>query len=322
MSEMNQIKGSNSSSSSSFTHSLQETQSVGNEVEQSIKEAVIAQSDEKFQKEAEENFSAAGINIRLQKLERRSEVKTEKAKQAKESVLVRKEDADGMADQFSGRNGNREFQLSLFLLSLLAQEIGSKLNENTAIDEIIHFVSQGMSTDGINSDPAIVDKTFEFLLEVTQYRIGQSEGSDQERLTKIYKNFESAKSKHFGNNLEAIQVAQKIIGAVDAVAQATGAPLQETLAHYRDIVHNPPDLQTLRKYYEEKGYKEMLLEFKGLSKYLGANLKRANLENPEIMQLVNTAKTMQALVNVFRQSKIQCNTVENYLESKGVIVTS
>jgi hypothetical protein len=183
MSEMNQIKGSNSSSSSSFTHSLQETQSVGNEVEQSIKEAVIAQSDEKFQKEAEENFSAAGINIRLQKLERRSEVKTEKAKQAKESVLVRKEDADGMADQFSGRNGNREFQLSLFLLSLLAQEIGSKLNENTAIDEIIHFVSQGMSTDGINSDPAIVDKTFEFLLEVTQYRIGQSEGSDQERLT-------------------------------------------------------------------------------------------------------------------------------------------
>jgi hypothetical protein len=81
-------------------------------------------------------------------------------------------------------------------------------------------------------------------------------------------------------------------------------------------------LQTLRKYYEEKGYKEMLLEFKGLSKYLGANLKRANLENPEIMQLVNTAKTMQALVNVFRQSKIQCNTVENYLESKGVIVTS
>ncbi len=305
--------------SASFTTSIKETQEAGIETEQAISEASQEVSEEKLQTEAQEN-SVMGMAIRSQKLQRKEEFKTEKAKQAQQSVLVRKEDADELADQFSGRQGNREYHLDPLLLSQLAQDLGSEITENTAPEEIINIIRKRMSVNGQDPDVSIVDKTFEFLLELTRTKLNLAVGNDKTRLTTLYQKIEVAKDQHFNSNSIAIQVAQKIIGAVDSVATMTGMTIKETLDRYREVVHNPPDLQTLRKYYESKGYKAMILELKGLNSYLGGNLKRTNLENPELAQLANAARKMQALLGVFRQAKIhQSTTMESYLELQGVL---
>src|SRR4029077_1482810 len=101
--------------------------------------------------------------------------------------------------------------------------------------------------------------------------------------------------------------------------EKTGQTVKDTLDHYRDVVHNPPDLQTLRKFYEVKGYKAMVLELKGLNTYLGGNFKRSNLESPELGQLASAARKMQALLGVFRQSKTHIPTMESYLSLNGVV---
>jgi hypothetical protein len=302
-----------------FNTSIKETQETGEALSSALIANQLDASQDKLQVEAQEN-SAAGILIRTKKLEKRQEVKTEKAKQAQHSVLVRKEEADGLADQFSQQRGNREYHLDPLLLSQLAgEDLGVGINENSEPMEIISLIRRRMTVDGQGPDVAIVDKAFEFLLQVTSRQLNQSTGADKERLEKILKKIESAKNQHFESNSIEIQVAQKIIGAVDAVVMKTGQSVKETLDRYREVVHNPPDIQTLRKFYEIKGYKAMILELKGLNSYLGGNFKRTNLDNPELAQLAGAARKMQALLGVYRQSKIHIPTMESYLHLNGVL---
>lgn len=293
--------------------SLASTQEAGNELKLELTEAVQVISEEELETEAEGN-SEKGIQILTKKLEVTKEVKTEKAKQAQESVLVRKDDADGLADGFSQRQGNREYRLDPRILSQLAEDLGIGIHENLNTDDIISFIRLRMTTiDGQSPDVSIVDKAFEFLLEATRSQAEKSTGVAKERLENIYKKIEVAKNKHFEANSVEIQVAQKIIGAVDAVVTTTGQTITETLDHYRNIVHSPPDIQALRKFYQTKGYKTMILELKGLSTYLGGNFKRANLETPEMIQLASAARKMQTLLNVFRLTKEHAKRAENYL---------
>jgi hypothetical protein len=315
---LSQLSKTNLTRLDTFASSLQETQEAGRSIEEMLKANQIAASQDKLQSEAEDN-SAMGIQIRTQKLEKKKEVKTEKAKQVQESILVRKEDADGLADGFSQRQGNREYRIDPRLLSQLAENLGIGIHENSNPDEMIAFIRRHMTIDGQSPDVAIVDKALEFLLEVAHHQLATAMGPAKERLTNIYKRLETAKFKHFENNAAAIQVAQKIIGAVDAVVEKTGQTVKETLDRYREVVHNPPDLQALRKFYESKGYKAMILELKGLNTYLGGNFKRTNLESPELSQLANAARKMQALLGVFRQSKAHIPTMESYLSLNGVI---
>ncbi len=197
--------------------------------------------------------------------------------------------------------------------------MGLKITEDTEPDEMISIIRIVMTVDGNEPDVSIVDKTFDFLLEVAQSKASTAEGAEKTRFTNIFKKIEIAKNKHFESNTIEIQVAHKIIGAVDAVATTTGMSIKETMDRYRDVVHNPPDIQSLRKYYEDKGYKGMVLELKGLNTYLGGNLKRTNLENPELAQLAGAARKMQGLLGVFRQAKVNKATMESYLELNGVI---
>jgi hypothetical protein len=302
-----------------FNASIKETQEVGEALSTTLIANQLDASQDKLQVEAQEN-SAAGILIRTKKLEKRQEFKTEKAKQAQHSVLVRKEEADGLAGQFSQERGNREYHLDPLLLSQLAgEELGAGINENSEPMEIISLIRRRMTVDGQDPDVAVVDKTFEFLLQVTSRQLNQATGVDKERLEKILKKVETAKNQHFESNSIEIQVAQKIIGAVDAVVLKTGQSVKETLDRYREVVHNPPDIQALRKFYEIKGYKSMILELKGLNSYLGGNFKRTNLDNPELAQLAGAARKMQALLGVYRQSKIHIPTMESYLHLNGVL---
>ena len=301
-----------------FNASIKETQKTGETLSTALTANQTDASQEKLQVEAQEN-SAMGILIRTKKLERKQEFKTEKAKHAQQSVLVRKEDADGLGDQFSQQRGNREYHLDPLLLSQLAEDLGEGINEKSDPGEIIALIRRRMTIDGQNPDVAIVDKAFEFLLHAASTQLGKAAEGDKERIEKIIKKLELAKEKHFESNSIEIHVAQKIIGAVDAVVANTGQTVKEALDHYRDVVHNPPDMQALRKFYETKGYKAMVHELKGLSSYLGGNFKRINLDSPELAQLAGAARKMQGILGVFRQSKIHIPTMESYLRLNGVL---
>jgi type III secretion protein W len=304
-----------------FTNSLQETQEAGKMIEEMLKANQMEASKDKLQNEAEDN-SALGIQIRTRKLEARKEIKTEKAKEAKESVLIRKEEADGLADGFSQRHGNREYRIDPRLLSQLAEDVGIGINENLHPDELISFVRRRLTVNGESPDVAIVDKALEFLLEALRVQLATAKDNAKERLENIYKKIEVAKGKYFESHAVEIQVAQKIIGAVDAVVETTGQTIKETLDRYRFLVHNPLDIHAFRKLYESKGYRELRKELDGLSSYLGGNFKRANMEGPEIAQLARSARQMQAVLGVFRQAKVQIPTMKAYLRLHDTLLDS
>ncbi len=83
-------------------------------------------------------------------------------------MLIRKEDADGLADGFSQRHGNREYRLNPHLLSQLAEDVGIGIHEYSNIDEMISFIRLRMTIDNQKPDVAIIDKAFEFLIERDQ----------------------------------------------------------------------------------------------------------------------------------------------------------
>lgn len=264
----------------------------------------------------DDDVTALGISIKTKKLERRSEMK-ERAQRVEESVLVRKEAADDLADQFSKRDDNREYHLPVEQFSRLAQELGVGLNENLSAEQMIAFLRTQMKAAATQADPAFVDKAFQFLIEVARQQAQQASGIVRERFLKIEQKLMEAQEKHFSAYRVEIQVTKKIIGAVDAVVNATGQAIQATLEHYRDIVHNPPDTVALYRHYQPQGYRAMVKEFQGLSRYLGENLKRV-LENPELGRLNTAAKKMQAILGVFKDAKVRSRVVYAYLKSQGL----
>lgn len=276
--------------------------------EESMKEAL--QTDE------------SGVNMlkhQEKELRAKKKPKVEETKGIQESVLVRKGDADALAEGFCKRQGNIEYHLAARLFSELAQSLGGKINENSQPDEIISFIRRQLTVDGQSPDAAIVDKAFEFLIEVAAGQMSKSTGETKERFGNILIKIESAKVKHFEAHAVDIQVAQKIIGAVDAVVKETGQTVKQTLDHFRDLIHNPPTLQEVRKSYEAKkgGYNEMMNEFKPLNTYLGSNFKRPDLEGPEIARLASTTRMMQAIIDVFRLTKGSLIVIEKYLNKMG-----
>lgn len=306
------------SQSSSLAAAIQQSQGARATLDARLAANQADASEDKLAADAEKSATVA--IKRSTKLVAKAEVKTEKAKRAQESVLVRKEDADELADQFSKRQGNREYQLNPSRLSLLAIGIGKEIHEATDVNEMIALIRSRMTVDGQVPDVAMIDKAFEFLLDVTSWRFDRAEAVDKARLEKIYRNIEAAKNQFFSIHSVDITVAQKIIGAVDAVSHETGKNINVTLAHYRDIVHQQEiDIQTLRKQYELMPHNEMVRELKGLSTYLGANFKRNNLESAELIKLTRVARIMQAVNGVFRLARQRVQTLENYLELNGVL---
>lgn len=304
----------------SFNDSILRTQDARDFIEEALKANQADASLKKLQDEAEDN-SAMGIQVKTKRLEKDQKLKSEKAKRVQESVLVRKDDADGLADGFARRQGNREYRMNPSLLSQLAENIGIGIHEKSQPEDLIFFIRNEMTTvDGEIPDCAILDKAFEFLLEVTKNQLTQAEGTVKERFEGIQKQLETAQSKHFEKNAAEIQVTRKIIGAVDAVVETTGQTVKETLVHYRDIVHNPTELQTLWKYYLEKFkgndqeiYDRIDKELSGLSTYLGGHFKRSNMESPELAQLASAVKKMQAIRGGHRQATLEKNTMKIFV---------
>ncbi len=307
-----------------FLYSIKETQESGATLNTNLKAGQLDANQDALQKEAENNHSALAIANKHKNLKLRSEEsKLEKVKRV-ESVLVRKEEADSFAEHFSKREENQRYisiGLDPKLLSQLAyEELGRGITDHTPPDEIITLVRQRMmSVDGAPPAAIIVDKALEFLLKMTEKKIHTFQGEEKTRLTNIQHQIEAAKKTYESLNEVELRLTPELVEAADTISQSTKESIRETFDRCREIVHQPPDLQALRKYYEEKGYKAMVLELKGLSAYLGGNFKRKNLDNPELAQLASAAKKMQALLGVFRQSKIYLSSMESYLELSGML---
>lgn len=307
---------------SAFSESIKETLEVSQTAATEIMESAQDDSEKDLQTEQSENTFAHIPSKQLKKSKSES-VKVERAKNVQESILVRKEDADGLADQFSQRQGNREYRLDPRLLSaLLTDELGVSINAEADEEALIAAVRAKLTVNGQNPDVAMVDKALEFLLESSRAQLPKIVGPAKEQLGRIIAKLETARYYYRETHAVEIRVAEKIIGAVDAAVETSHQNIHETLGRYREMVHTPPDLQTLRKAYEAKGYKYMMLELKGLSAYLGANLKREHLENPELFQLASSARKMQALLQVFRQAKNSIPAMESYLAAQGLWATA
>lgn len=299
-----------------FKQSLIESREAASDLKMMLEANQVEGSQEDLQKELEK---LAEYTIKTKAPQRRAKVKIEKSKEVSESRLIRKEDADEMADQFSGRDDNKAYNLDAKRLGLLAfEELGISINETSDPNDIVEIVRDRMSGKGEVIDPALLDKGLEFLLFVTAAQMKNAVPHVKERLERIHNRIETAKINHYKENAQAIEVAGKIIGAVSAVVESTGMTTKEVLANYREIVHNPPELQQLRKHFESKGYRAMKLELKGLSGYLGQNFKRGNIENAELSQLAKAARKMQALDGVFKLAKEQSvHFLLAYLKNNG-----
>lgn len=316
MSDMANISRDIAAHETQFAAGLQGTQKAGDSVNASLAANTAEVSEERLQGETD-NAEMASIPTKQAAIAAREQTKTKKAEQAQESVLVRKDqDEGGLSGEFSQRQGNKEYHLDPLLLKKIEEELGKEINEKTEPKKIIEIIRDRLTVKGQIPDPAFVDKAFEFLIEAAQDKLNKSSAAGKPALTETLTHIIEAKNAHATDHAAEIQVAQRIIGAVDAVVESTGQPVKAALDRCREVVHNPPDIQALRKYYEGIGLKAMMLELKGLNSYLGGNLKRTNLDNPELAQLAGAARKMQGILGVFRQAKAHFETMVSFLKLK------
>ncbi|MGO8728375.1 MAG: hypothetical protein ACLQK8_17000 [Streptosporangiaceae bacterium] len=67
-------------------------------------------------------------------------------------------------------------------------------------------------------------------------------------------------------------------------------------------------------------FKKLQLELRALSEFIRPDLKRSNIENPELARIAGAVRKMQALLGVYRQSKAHIRTMESYLELNGILL--
>ncbi len=316
-----------------FTSGIKATLESEKVLDTELAENATVASAQDLKQELDEN-STMGMTLRNKKLEKpEKSVKIEKAQRVQESVLVRKDEADGFAESFSQRDGNRQYQMDKLKLSELAQQLGEGITENTSFEDILKLLQEKLNRfDPLTNallppDVSELDKAFEFLLEVTQYKMNRATGDTKERLARLLKHLKEAKDTHFKANEAAIKTAQNIIEVASGVMSETGRSAGQVLSQMRDIINNPLDVQGKRKHYEQNGgYEAMIKDAKGFYHVIGENLKRVKLnlateyratlpalENAELLRLNDETKTLQAATRVPIQFKLNIKTIEGYL---------
>jgi type III secretion protein W len=277
------------------TEGKESAEEVQNETE--VSQAALRQ-------EEEENTS--GLAIKSGRLRPPEKIKTERAERAQESVLIRKEEADGLADGFAGREGNRQFHLDREGLSRLLRGLGKEITSDTSADDIIALIRGNLTARGEEPDVAQVDKAFEFILEVLKNKSNNAQNEETKGpFQKLFNQISLAKSQHFEANKQNIETAQKIIDVADILIQQGERGAPETIAHVRDIVNNPQDLSTKFNFYKSKGYtfKEIKHEIDSVLSYVGAKFKTTDILPGEMSRLMDETKTLQAMLQIFRHFK-------------------
>lgn len=280
------------------------TVSLGAAAEEVREAAQQEASTEDLQTEQSEN--TMGVTAKSKKPEAPEKTKTDKVQRAQESVLVRKEEADSLADGFTKRDGNKQYHLDRDQLSRLAQSLGKEITDKTDEEEIIRLIQDNLVVAGQTPDVAQVDKTFDFLLEVAQIKMNATKNPAEKKVFQdLFNKISAAKTRHFTANQKDIETAQKIIDVADVIAEQTGREMPETLGRLRDIVYNPQDLSTKFNYYKSKGFtiREMKQEIDAVLHFVGARIKQQDVERGEMSRLIDETRTLQAILHIFRYFK-------------------
>ncbi|MDP1881225.1 MAG: hypothetical protein Q8K60_09835 [Parachlamydiaceae bacterium] len=235
-------------------------------------------------------------------------------------VLARKEEADGFAQDFTQKY--REYHLDpLLLSSLLFDELGLNIHENSSPNEIIQIVLRRLTGKaGEKVTPALIFKGLEFLISVAQRLSGNATGPEKSRLELIIEKLEAALAAYLEENAVDINDSDKIIGVVDAVVVEADTDVNDTLTRYLDVVHSQTDIQTVRKQYESQTFEKVLKEISALLKKLNKDIKDPNKENAMIAQLMKFAKQANAYVHVHYSAADELKTfVKGYVKLNQLV---
>ncbi|MFI5344522.1 MAG: hypothetical protein ACHQUC_09905 [Chlamydiales bacterium] len=246
----------------------------------------------------------------------KKETKPKGVERKEKGVFTRKEmdklekDASG----FSQGEGNREYHLPPQALIKLALRLGDSITPDTPPDELVRMIRNELAEGAKLPDVSQVDKTFDFLLEITKKKLESSTGLEAVNLEKLYQTIASTKMRHYEAFKADIEAAYNIIGAANVLVtenRTTG----ETLDHLREMINNPQDVHTKHKYYRNKSYDHKMLrtEFKLLFNYMGSLVKE-KLEKPHLKQLMEEIKVLQSILGVYRQSQREISSMVVHLD--------
>lgn len=310
-----------------FMAGLQATQKESATAEQALEANQAEASSEKLQAEQE---TTVNVSIRTTKLSApEKSAKTEKAEKAQESVLVRKEEADGLADGFSRRQGNQEYHLDPHSLSALAQDLGESLSARSTPEEMLTLINQRMSSinpkTGVREPPLAshVQKAFEFILEVAKNKLGIAPKEAKENIQSTIDHLEIAQKTFLSTHAEEIRQTEALLNLADQVVTDSGLPFKETVKEMRDMVNNPKDVQAMRKNAEvEGGYSQMIRKAKELYRYIGDALKNTRMENPEIARVIASGRELRSAIQVLYRSDAHLRAMVKYLTRNGILERS
>lgn len=309
---------------SSATASVQATLVEARETDTELKANQAEASQEKLEKEQE---TTVNVSIRTTRLERpEKSAKTEKAQKAQESVLVRKEEADALADGFSKRQNNQEYHLDPKALSALALDLEEAVRNESAPDELIRLIQDRMASvnpkTGKREPPlaAHVQKGLEFLLEVAKLKWQEADAGGKPGLQKLIDRLQIAFDKHLETNSKEIQQTEALVGLASQVTETSGADFKQTMKQMHEVVNTPRDVQAIRKQAEAKGgYNQIVFEAKNFYRYVGGALKNNRTENPEIAALITNIRQVRSAVWVLNRSTVHQQRMLTYLSKSGVL---
>ena len=309
---------------SAATASVQATLVEARETDTELRANQAEASQEKLEKEQE---TTVNVSIRTTRLERpEKSAKTEKAQRAQESVLVRKEEADALADGFAKRQNNQEYHLDSKALSTLAQDLEDAVRDESSPDQLIRLIQERMTSvnpkTGKREPPlaAHVQKGLEFLLEVAKLKWQEAEAGAKPGLQKLIDRLQIAFEKNLETNAKEIQQTEALVGLASQVTTSSGVDFKETMKQMHEVVNTPRDVQAIRKQAEVKGgYNQIVFEAKNFYRYVGGALKNHRTENPEIAALITNIRQVRSAVWVLNRSTIHQQRMLTYLTKSGVL---
>lgn len=264
--------------------------SASNEV---LKAAIAAAEAEAVEISTEAQVASQGalldeakenpVNLSVRTLKAKEPEKSDAAKKAErvqESVLIRKDESDGFADSFNGRN--KQYHLDRDQLSSLAQdltqltshlgELERDLRKDPEMTEsgirqavrqsVINFVVSNRPSDAASAQNAQlhvgqVDKTFDFLLFVMESKLKDVELQSTQKtiISKLLVDIKEAKQQFYAANKNEIDTAHKYINLADSLVEHRGetASINQALNEITEIVHNPPDFLSIFEKYQKMG---------------------------------------------------------------------
>lgn len=284
-----------------------------------LQDAIQTDSKAALATNVEEN-SVAGMLAKTKKLEPENKTDSKLIKRIEKGLFIRKE-MENLADGFCKRDNNAEYHLSVAALTRLAVSLGEVITPDTSYDELVDLIRQELTEGAKIPNAVLVDKTFDFLLEVVQVKLNQSEGLQATFLEKLYENIANVKIRHYEIYQNKIETGHHIIGAADSLV-TKNRDVSECLDHLERMIDEKQDVHTKYRYFKELGYahKDIREEFKILFHHIGSKLKN-KIDNPYLQLLLEEIKVAQSVLGVYKQASREFSSMLTHLKRSTSLFT-